>query len=341
VTARTGRSRDRIGTGVAGLVASALLVAACSGAGPQATGRGSRAMVHVAHTGPGTKGATTTTTTTSTTTLPPTTTTTVPPTTTTTTEQPGWAVVSTGPLGVLVDRTTVTGPYGGAVTIVRMRAGRVRFDLHVGSQDPPVTAPVPPDRGPTVAADEAPLLVGAFNGGFKMDAGAGGFEVQGSVLRPVVPGLASFVIDADGTGHVGVWGQTVPGPGEQVASVRQNLPALVIGGRPSPTVGILGDWGATLGGGAAVARSAVGEDAQGDIVYAAGMSLVPADLAAALVDAGVVTAMELDINPEWVQCDAAPLPGGPLSAMVPAQNRPADQYQAGWTRDFFTVLAAG
>ena len=42
--------------------------------------------------------------------------------------------------------------------------------------------------------------------------------------HPLVDGFASFVIDTDGTGRIGVWGSTVPVPGEQVSSVRQNLP---------------------------------------------------------------------------------------------------------------------
>ena len=50
--------------------------------------------------------------------------------------------------------------------------------------------------------------------------------------------------------------------------------------------------------------------------------------------------MELDINPEWVQLDIARKPGGPLTAAIPGQARLADQYLEGWTRDFFTVLAA-
>ena len=49
--------------------------------------------------------------------------------------------------------------------------------------------------------------------------------------------------------------------------------------------------------------------------------------------------MELDINPEWVQLDVAHRPGGPLTAEIPSQSRPADQYLVGWTRDFFTVMA--
>jgi hypothetical protein len=269
-----------------------------------------------------------------------TTTTTVPPTTTTTTEQPGWSVVGNDDFGFAVDQQTFTGPSGGAVTIIRFRAGRVHYGLHVGSEDPPSgSAAIPPDAGSAIGPQEAPLLLGAFNGGFKIDAGAGGFDVDGLVLNPLVAGDASLVIDADGTAHIGVWGQTLPTPGEQVVSVRQNLAPLISGGVPNPSVGDPSAWGAMLGPGPAVPRSGLGQDAAGDILYAAGMSLVPSDLAAGLVNAGALNAMELDINPEWIQAVGAPSPGGPLTALIPGQNRPADQFQAGWSRDFITVLA--
>jgi hypothetical protein len=235
----------------------------------------------------------------------------------------------------------VTLPDGHVVTLVRFRAHRTRFALHVGSSDPPTgSAMVGPNSGPTIGPGEAPLLVGAFNGGFKAGAGAGGFELDGQVLLPLEPGLASLVIDANGLAHVGVWGQTVPFPGEQVASVRQNLAPLVGGGQPSPTVGDISAWGSTLGGGAVVARSSLGQDLAGNLVYAGSMDALPADLADALTGAGVVSAMELDINPEWVAVMTAPSPGAPTIATLPGQNRLADQYQVGWTRDFVTVLAA-
>ena len=69
------------------------------------------------------------------------------------------------------------------------------------------------------------------------------------------------------------------------------------------------------------------------------MSTSPEDLARALAAAGAVVAMELDINPEWVQLDVAGRPGGPLTAGIPSQHRPATQYLTGWTRDFIAVLA--
>jgi len=272
--------------------------------------------------------------------VPPTTTT-VPPTTTTTTEQAGWTQGATVNGAIVVDSQTVPEPDGHVVTIYRFRSGQTRFGLHVGSSDPPRgAATVVPDSGPMIGPDESPVLVAAFNGGFESGAAAGGFELNGQTLVPLQAGDASLVIDADGSARVGVWGQGVPAAGEQVASVRQNLPPLVVGGQPSPTVSTISAWGATLGGGAAVARSALGEDAAGNLLYAASMDAVPGDLADALVAAGVQTGMELDINPEWVQCAVAAAPGAPLAAGVPGQNRPGDQYQVGWTRDFVTVMAA-
>ena len=121
--------------------------------------------------------------------------------------------------------------------------------------------------------------------------------------------------------------------------MRQNLQPLVEHGRPTPAAADWGLWGATLGGGEYVARSALGQDASGDLMYAASMSTTPADLAQALASSGALVAMELDINPEWVQLDVASRPGGPLRAALHGQNRPADQFLLGWARDFIAVLA--
>lgn len=252
----------------------------------------------------------------------------------------GWAVISTVRGAVAVDERTVRLPDGDQVTVARFRAGLTRFDLHVGSADLPTGgASLPPDSGPTISPAEAPALLAAFNGGFPPSTGAGGFEVDGTVLAPLVPGDASFVIDSNGSGHVGVWGAGLPAPGEQVTSVRQNLRPLVVNGQPAADVTDVGAWGATLGGSDVVARSALAEDAAGNILYAGSMAAVPADLSQALVICGAVTAMELDINPEWVQLAVASFPGAPLQPGVPGQHRPANQYQRGWTRDFVTVLA--
>ncbi len=215
--------------------AAALLLASCSSGGPFPN-RGALAQQSASTAAPSRT----------------TTTTTVPPTTTTTTtapEEPGWTTLSTGPRGIAIDERTFAQPDGSQVTVARFLFNHVDFSLHVGSQDPPAgQAVIGPDSGPVVSAAEQPLLLACFNGGFKANAGAGGFEVDGQVLTPLSAGLGSLVIDTAGFGRVGVWGQDVPLPGEQVASVRQNLPPLVEGGQPSPQVANVSAWGTTLGG---------------------------------------------------------------------------------------------
>jgi hypothetical protein len=192
--------------------------------------------------------------------------------------------------------------------------------------------------GPRVGRAERRHLLAAFNGGFLLSAGAGGYEQEGHVIARLRPGVTSLVIDRSGAAHIGIWGAGLPRPGEAVYSVRQNLQPLVRSGRVTPAATDWRAWGATLGGGESVARSALGQNAAGDLIFAGSMSTTPADLAAALVHIHARVAMELDINPEWVQLDVARGPGRPLRAAIPGQNRPASQYLQGWTRDFITVL---
>ena len=226
---------------------------------------------------------------------------------------------------------------GSVVTLARFR-GPVSYRLHSGSVDPGRAALGTVQAGPRVRARERHRLLAAFNGGFLLSAGVGGYEQEGHVIRPLRKGLASLVIDRSGTASIGVWGSGLPPAGEPVFSVRQNLRLLVKHGHPSRAAASWHSWGSTLGGGENVARSALGENAAGQLIYAASMSASPADLAAALVQAGARTAMELDINPEWVQLDVARAPGRGLRSALPGQVRPAGQYLIGWTRDFITVL---
>jgi hypothetical protein len=114
---------------------------------------------------------------------------------------------------------------------------------------------------------------------------------------------------------------------------------LVLNGQPTSQAARWWRWGGTIGHAEYVARSALGQDAAGDLLYAASMSTTPQDLAEALARSGARIAMELDINPEWVQLAVARTPGGSLAAAIPRQVRPASQYLTGWTRDFVSVLA--
>ena len=264
-----------------------------------------------------------------------------PPTPTTiATEQPGWTTLSRDSSGLAVDTRRLTQPDGGTVMLVRFLVGHVTFDLHVGSLEPPTgDAAIGPESGPIIGAAEAPSVLACFNGGFKVHDHPGGIVTWGQHLTSVEPGFGTFATDAAGHGTVGVWGKGLPTLREPALNVRQNLQPLVTHGQMNPKVDDIAAWGWTYGGGTRVARSGLGEDAVGNIIYVASMSTVPADLARALLAVGAVDGMQLDINPATLQLDTATSPGGPLVAQIPGQQHPSNQCQIGSTRDFVVALA--
>ncbi len=197
--------------------------------------------------------------------------------------------------------------------------------------------------GPDVPHAQQARLMAAFNGGFKLSTGAGGFQSGGRVAVAPRPGLGSIVTYTDGTTDIGSWRDEVPSRAKRVFSVRQNLALLIDGGRPAATVGCVTCWGATLGGVADPARSALGVTRDGRLVWAGGEHLTPAALAQTLLGARVIRAVELDINPEWV---AGYLYGhrgghGPLApiAVAPGQPGVPGQFLAPYGRDFFAIAA--
>ena len=218
--------------------------------------------------------------------------------------------------------------------------GQIQLRLHSGTVDAGATGW---RFGPSIAGLERRSLVAAFNGGFKLSVGAGGFMSYGREAVPLRDGLGSIVTYADGTTDIGTWRQEVPAPGRQVVSVRQNLPLLVDHGRMADTVGCVSCWGATLGGVSDPARSGLGITAGGRLIWAGGEHLTVDELAGALLGGGAVRAIELDINPEWVAGylyghRAGVGPPAPIP-VVPGQNGIPGQFLAPWSRDFFAVQA--
>lgn len=243
------------------------------------------------------------------------------------------AVTVQGRAAVWIDRQT-------NVALLAFNQRLVGLRLHSGTVDAGSTGW---RFGPVIAGKERRQLVAAFNGGFKLDVGAGGFQSYGRVGSPLSDGLGSIVTYSDGSTDIGRWHQNVPTPGRSVVSVRQNLRLLIDAGRPAANLGCLLCWGATLHGATAPARSALGITAKGLLVWAGGENLTVQDLADALLGARVVRAVELDINPEWV---AAYLYGhggsnGRLAPVpiVPGQPGVPGQFLTAYSRDFFTIMA--
>jgi hypothetical protein len=227
----------------------------------------------------------------------------------------------------------------GGVALLEFDQSLVELRLHSGTTDAGAAGW---RYGPSIAGPERNLVVAAFNGGFKFATGAGGFESYGRVGFPLRVGLGSIVTYSDGLTDIGTWRADVPAPGQRVVAVRQNLQLLINAGRSAGNLGCQLCWGATLGGVADPARSALGITSKGNLVWAGGEHLTVAALADALLAAHVTRAVELDINPEWV---AAYLYGhqggkGPLAPVpiVPGQPGVPGQFLAPYSRDFFTVV---
>jgi len=231
------------------------------------------------------------------------------------------------------------------VGVAWMDTKLLKATLYSGSQIP---GGGPYSHTAPVSTTAATTLVAAFNAGFLMTTAQGGYYTDGRMVDPLRTGAASVVIYKDGTVTVGQWGSGLTMTPD-VAAVRQNLDLLVQNGAAVPGLDATTTtrWGNTLGNQVFVARSALGVTADGALVYVGGPSLNITDLANLLVDAGVVTGMELDINTDWVNLStyAPPTPSGAATSMngtelVPTMvGTPGRYFEPWWARDFFTMSA--
>jgi hypothetical protein len=226
--------------------------------------------------------------------------------------------------------------------VVSMDPRLLKFELRPGAQDPG------PGRyggaQPVIGPGARRGLAATFNGGFKIASAAGGFYLNGTTKGTLRPGAATMVYYRDGRLAIGLWGHGLRMT-PAVAGVRQNLRPIVWHGAIPRAVNqnVLSSWGATLGGGYYVWRSGVGVTARGRIIFVYGPALDVRSLAGLLKRAGAVTAMQLDINPEWTDftyyrpaghpADPRPVP------LLPGQYQPAARYYSVADRDFTAVYA--
>jgi hypothetical protein len=224
--------------------------------------------------------------------------------------------------------------------IVSMNQSLVRFELRPGGEDP---GPGNWHASDYIRPGTRRGLVATFNSGFKISSSDGGFFLNGARSGTLTRGVASVVYYRDGHIAIGVWDRTVR-MSPDVVGVRQNLHLIVQQGRVPSAVdnNVETSWGATLGGGYYVWRSGMGITKDGRVIFVYGPALNVRELAELLRHAGVVTGMELDINPAWMSFmyyqhsqTAHPKPVN----MLPTQVQPPDRYFYPSSRDFTAVYA--
>jgi len=226
--------------------------------------------------------------------------------------------------------------------VVSMDQRLLKFSLRPGTEDPGYGnwgAPMDIPPGHRLG------LVATFNSGFRVASSGGGFYLHGRFDGSLVKGAASEVYFKNGRLSIGRWGRGPLRMGPDIAAVRQNLRPIVINGKVPATVNqnVLSSWGATLGGGYNVWRSGVGITKDNRIIFVYGPALDVRTLADLLQRAGCVTAMELDINPDWMSFmyylpknqPADPTPVNLLRSQV----QPAERYYSISNRDFTAVFS--
>jgi hypothetical protein len=197
----------------------------------------------------------------------------------------------------------------------------------------------------TVPTDRRNDLLATFNSGFKLRDAHGGYYAAGQERTPLRDGAASLVITRDGRVTVGQWGRDVSLTSD-VVSVRQNLDLVVDGAAPLPGLdtNANGAWGSSHNQLQYTWRSGLGTDAAGNLIYVAADRVSLADLANAMVRAGVVRGMQLDIHRQQVGFlsygpgDAA---GGAGHRLLPAMSVPTDRWLQTDQRDFLAVTRRG
>ena len=225
----------------------------------------------------------------------------------------------------------------GAVALLWIDTAAVSFRLVPGLSVPegsPVTAA---DRSPSTWV---PRMVAAFNGGFLLKDSVGGYFYDHQMVRAMKPGYAALEITSDGRLTVGAWGRDLALTSQTVA-VRQNLPLLVDHYQARTSAGdTASTWGIANGGLWSANRSALGQLADGSLVYAYGYNVRPAAMSAAMTLVRAREAMMLDMNRSW--------PGGfvyehPASGVTgqrihPQEWHSASVYYSRFTKDFVAVL---
>ena len=211
---------------------------------------------------------------------------------------------------------------------------RTQLALYPGRYEPPNASP----RGPMeVPQAQRWRLLATFNSGFMHRDSHGGFFLNGRSSAPLRPGQGTIVAYKDGRVDVFTWhGGALPGPNAVLA--RQNLPLIVDHGHPNPLLADNSLWGSTLGNAVRVWRSGVGIDRHGNVIYLAAQDQTAASLAAALMHAGAVRAIELDINAEWPSLVTYGRGGvGNATKVVPNYQQSTTRYLVPDDRDFFAI----
>lgn len=233
-------------------------------------------------------------------------------------------------------RPDVTRPYA-VVTMLQFDTRFALLHMVAGTNEPGGAVGV---QGPgSIPKSDQQALLAAFNGGFKYADGQYGMMVNGTTYVSPKPNAATIAITRQGKIILGAWGvnSQLTASNADLIAWRQNAALLIDQGAINPLTSDGAAWGGTVLNSTYTWRSGLGITANGDLVYAAGNSLSARTLGRALQAAGVVMALQTDINPFWVRAFlyANQNSNFSITKLNPYMQGTGYEYLNGTQRDFF------
>jgi len=191
------------------------------------------------------------------------------------------------------------------------------------------------------------VLLAAFNGGFQAQHGQFGVMYEGNIVLSGREGMGTLLLYKDGRVNLTTWDKKFYDTTE-IRSWRQNGPLLVQNGEINPDTNTTDKiksvdyWGATVDGNAVTWRSGIGLSANKQFLYyVVGPGLTVPTLAHVLKTAAAKEAMQLDINPYWVQFISVNVVNKQLKAnpLWPDMSNYQERYLGSHTSDYFYVVS--
>lgn len=231
--------------------------------------------------------------------------------------------------------------------IVVFNLNVTRLGYVIGTKEP--ASPVNLFRSGSIPNNEkqAGVLLAAFNGGFQAQHGNFGVMYEGNIVLSGREGMGTLIMYKDGRVNLTPWDKKFYDTTE-IRSWRQNGPLLVHNGEINPETSTsdkiksVDYWGATVDGNAVTWRSGVGLSGNKQFLYyVAGPGLTVSTLAGVFKRASAQDAMQLDINPYWVQFISVSVANKQFKAnpLWPEMSNTQERYLGSHTSDYFYVVS--
>ena len=231
------------------------------------------------------------------------------------------------------------------LAIVAMDVTRLSFHAAAGTLEPRSESFPERLRSGRVPAEALDSVIAAFNGGFQTIHGGYSMMVDGHTIGEPLEDACTVGLYRSGTIRIRSW-PVIASETDGMKAYRQTPRCLVEQGERHPELvnRYNTSWGAVVGGGTVIRRSALGLSKDGKVLFfGMGDSLTARSLADGMKAAGAYDAAQLDVNhvfPRFLFFEETPEGVRAVKPLCKGFSfSPGDYVQTPMARDFFFVTA--